>query len=561
MPTQNIDGPVVTTSGGTKWHSRIALQWEDPGTATMVQVWYTYKFILLQGAVNDSGNLISWTDPWGSGAANNRSIVISGSGEVVVGGTYTQWHSINYGASTRMDYSLSIDNIGPGDTGPSVASGSAWIGPRVVAPPSAPVVAHRSLSARSVNIYVPTPGDENGAGADDCEYRIHGGGYGPHGVSYYGSYVGGVTLGLTPATYYEVIARAHNSAGWGPWSPAIGFTAPADTPDTPATPSLSNITSNNIRVNGAVPSNNGSAIVEYQFQRATNSAFTAGVSSPTHSGHILDMGGLNKATTYWFRYRARNGIGWSNWSAAVSGKTLATAPVISGYSTNAVTRNSFTVSSFVVSDNGGEAPSNVRVEHNTSASSTGSSIVTRGSWGDVTISGRAADTPYYYRASVWNSAGWSAWGTWKSVRTLLGVPNDMAAPTISNITDTSARMNWAAGSANGATFVHYEYQVAFDQNFDNVILTGTTTELFANLTFAEPGQTRYVRVRMIATPNSGGWSPGTLMQMTGIAPGSGLRMYTFVGGVRKQLDLYTFVNGQRKKLKTFAYINGQWEKE
>ena len=66
---------------------------------------------------------------------------------------------------------------------------------------------------------------------------------------------------------------------------------------------------------------------------------------------------------------------------------------------------------------------------------------------------------------------------------------------------------------------------------------------------------------MIATPNSGGWSPGTLMQMTGIAPGSGLRMYTFVSGVRKQLDLYTFVNGQRKQLKTFTYLNGQWEKE
>ena len=240
---------------------------------------------------------------------------------------------------------------------------------------------------------------------------------------------------------------------------------------------------------------------------------------------------------------------------------MPTVPVIGDYSTNAVTRNSFTVSNFVVSDNGGEAPSNVRVEYNTSATSTGASIVTRGSWGDVTISERAADKLYYYRASVWNSAGWSAWGAWKTVRTLLDVPNDMAAPTISNITDTSARMNWGAGSANGATFMHYEYQVAFDKNFDDVPLTGTTIELFADLTFAAPGQTRYVRVRMIATPKSGGWSPGTLLQMTGIAPGSGLRMYTFVDGVRKQLDLYTYVNRRRKQLKTFTYLNGQWEKE
>ena len=157
--------------------------------------------------------------------------------------------------------------------------------------------------------------------------------------------------------------------------------------------------------------------------------------------------------------------------------------------------------------------------------------------------------------------GWSAWGTWKTVRTLLDVPNDMAAPMISNITDTSARMNWVAGSANGATFIHYEYQVALDKNFDNVVLTGTTTGLFAGLTFADPGQTRYVRVRMIATPNSGGWSPGTLLQMTGIAPGSGLRMYTFVDGVRRKLELYTFVSGQRIKLRPMTMINGTWERE
>ena len=67
MPTQNIDGPIISTSGGTRWHSRISLSWNDPGTGSSVQVWYTYKFVILQGSVSDSGNLISWTDPWGAG--------------------------------------------------------------------------------------------------------------------------------------------------------------------------------------------------------------------------------------------------------------------------------------------------------------------------------------------------------------------------------------------------------------------------------------------------------------------------------------------------------------
>lgn len=137
--------------------------------------------------------------------------------------------------------------------------------------------------------------------------------------------------------------------------------------------------------------------------------------------------------------------------------------------------------------------------HNTTASSTGSTIVTRGSWGDVAISG----VPQIRSTTIEHPFGTPQGGVtgaaWKSVRTLLGVPYDMEAPTISNITDTSARMNWLAGNANGATFMHYEYQVALDPNFDTEVLTGKTTELFANLTFAEPGQTRHVRVRMIAT--------------------------------------------------------------
>lgn len=108
------------------------------------------------------------------------------------------------------------------------------------------------------------------------------------------------------------------------------FTLPArqtTVPNHPGSPTFSNITSNKIRVTSPVPNNNGLPILEWQFRQANDSAFTSGFKEYNHTSNVLDIGGLAKASTYWFGVRCRNAKGWSAFGTPYrSAKTLATVP-------------------------------------------------------------------------------------------------------------------------------------------------------------------------------------------------------------------------------------------
>jgi hypothetical protein len=86
-------------------------------------------------------------------------------------------------------------------------------------------------------------------------------------------------------------------------------------PSAPSITSISNVTSSSARINGTTPTDDGgAAILDYQFQAATNTAFTSGVVTTTGSSSILDIGGLTPGQSYYFRMRARNSLGFSPYS-------------------------------------------------------------------------------------------------------------------------------------------------------------------------------------------------------------------------------------------------------
>ena len=234
--------------------------------------------------------------------------------------------------------------------------------------------------------------------------------------------------------------------------------------------------------------------------------------------------------------------------------------IANGYLTTAITRNSASITGLSVTDNGGSAPTNVRVQYSTVSGDATGAIVTRGAWADPTITGLTALTTYYYRLSAANSAGWGAWGSWKSFTTLSDAPNDMAAPTFSSITDTSFRASWVAPAMNGATFVNYRYEVSLTDAFATLVASGTTTAHFVDVTGVISGTRYYVRVRANATPNNGGYGLASTTT-TGIAPQSGLRVYACIEGVLYQGTLYTFVGGAPKLLRPMVVIGGAVQTE
>ena len=461
--TYYFGNQVAYGSGG--WFRAIVGVWDggsNTGTTTPVQYRYSVQF---GTSISDSSNSVSWTDPWGSGSANNTSFVFgSGGGEKVVGGPWSQNHTIQYGGGNTAHFTMSVSGLA-GAAGTSSVDVSYPLPPRSPSIPGAPQVSANLITATTARAYTTVAAAENGSTVDLVNYSLRRASDGVLVESKTGPYTGVTFGGLTRATGYSVSAQAHNGVGWGPYGSAHAFT------------------------------------------------------------------------------------------------TLPLPPTIaSGYLASSLTLNSASIGGFSVTDNGGQAPSNVRVQRNTSATEAGATTVTAGGWTDVSLTGLAAATTYHYRAAAYNSAGWGSYGPWKSFTTLSDAPNDMAAPTFSSVTNTSFRASWVAPAMNGATFVNYKYDVSTSSTFASVVATGTTTALFVDVTGLTPGTRYYVRVRANATPNNGGY--GTADQLTtGVAPLSGMRVYSFIDGVRKQGELYTFLGGVRYKVLPMWQHDGTMETE
>lgn len=256
------------------------------------------------------------------------------------------------------------------------------------------------------------------------------------------------------------------------------------------------------------------------------------------------MDGLTRGTSYQFDVAVGNGVYWSAFGSRATFKTLPLPPVIgTGYSVSSITRDSAIVGNLSITDTGGATVNNVRVQHNTSASTSGATVVTRGSWGNVTLSGLPAGAVRHYRVAAANSAGFGSYGPWKSFTTLTGTPSSPAAPTFSSVTDTGMTMEWVAPAMNGATLINYSYGLSLTSDFATLVRSGSTSDLSIAFTGLLPGTRYHGRVRANATPSNSGF--GVAQQLTtGITPESGLRIYTFIAGDRYELAPYACVAGE-----------------
>lgn len=322
------------------------------------------------------------------------------------------------------------------------------------------------------------------------------------------------------------------------------------------------ITSSSFTTANVIAVGNGHSLENLAVQYNTSATATGATTVYKGSWSDLTVTGLDRYKTYVFRCRALNSGGyWGPWGYWKSFKTLAEIPTMgTAYTATSITRNSAIISGLSVNDSGGQNPTNVRVQHNSSESTSGATVVTLGSWGNVTITGLAADTVRYYRVAAYNSAGWSDYGPWKSFTTLDDAPDDMAAPTISALADDSFRATWVAPAMNGATFSTYYYQLSKSETFASTVTTGTTTALYKDFTGLTAGTDYYVRVRANATPDNGGYGVVDT-RTTGYAPNSGLRPYISVGTTIHPVEIYTFVDGVRKRLLPMYAHDGLLETE
>ena len=216
-----------------------------------------------------------------------------------------------------------------------------------------------------------------------------------------------------------------------PGSVSVSFTLPRipKAPSAPGVPTLTSITATSARASSTAPSNNGGAgVTAYEFQRATNSSFTAGVATVSSGSTAATLGSLAANTTYWVRARARNAAGWGGWSGSRPFTTTPTAPP--AVSNGRITRVSDTAQDLAWNRNPSAAGpyQTIQIERRDTVAESWVRLPdlagTATSYRDQsTVAGRRYD----YRIRPANAGGAGAWSAVLSVNTTPLVATDVGA--------------------------------------------------------------------------------------------------------------------------------------
>lgn len=127
----------------------------------------------------------------------------------------------------------------------------------------------------------------------------------------------GPTMTLRMTLVYGNVNEGHTAQMALPRIPKV--------PQAPTMVSLSEVTATSFKAVFSGNDNGGSAITGWQLQVATNAAFTTGVENFASNG-TSTISGRTPGTQYWVRSRGSNGIGWSNYSGALTTTTLGAPP-------------------------------------------------------------------------------------------------------------------------------------------------------------------------------------------------------------------------------------------
>ncbi len=330
--------------------------------------------------------------------------------------------------------------------------------------------------------------------------------------------------GRSPGTTYRYRVRNRNVDGWGDWSEVTGTTD-----SVPGIP-----TGMTAVPGGTTPAQRQTRLtISWTPQPSQNNPIT-GVQVDRYSTTLekweivlrfisttddiqtsyTDIG-RSPGTTYRYRVRNRNVIGWGGWSE-VTGATDAVpvrAPAApTGLTAKAMGPTKIKLTWTAPSDNGGAAITGYKIEARTGTLADWADLVTdtKNTKTDTTHTGLTPSTPWSYRVSAINSEGP---GTASNVATATtATPTRPSAPR--NLTATASgrttiNLTWMAPTNTGGLRIRgYELQFSEDKTPRVWIQLGGGN--ITQTSFAHTGRsagTRYhYRLRASNTRGSSGWT-------------------------------------------------------
>lgn len=301
--------------------------------------------------------------------------------------------------------------------------------------PSAPVAIAGNASA-VVNWSAP---QANGAGIDDFAIRIGGAGDGQS----VGTATGHTFSGLRNGAPVQFSVRAHNTAGWGEWSPLSEAVTPDIEPERPAAPTAQFADGALIVTWSPPPDNGGSAILGYDIQIGGGASGVQPVGAVTQ----YRWDGLQNGTEYTFQVRARNAKGngaYSNPSASEHPLTNPNPP-----NTPVGQRGDRYIDiTWDPAGNGGDAITQFEVTQ-VSTGATATTNATSFRWSNLP---NGTAQRFTVRAS--NRAGWSGASGASAAVVPCGNPTQPTGVTATR-GDQQATVTWAPADPNGCAISNY----------------------------------------------------------------------------------------------------------
>lgn len=323
--------------------------------------------------------------------------------------------------------------------------------------------------------------------------------------------------GLANGVPHRFQVRAHNEAGWGPWSEWSAAVTPDTQPGRPASPAVT-FGDGQLQVTWSAPANEGSAITGYELEIGGGASGVQALGNTTS----YTWTGLRNGVNYQFRVVARNAAGVSEASAWSAAEHPLREPEAPG-TPSAGQGDGYLDLAWAAAATNGDPVIEYQVEMQSQSGSFVPVTATSHRWSNLP---NGVEQSFRVRARN-RDADWGAWSGWSTPQKPCGVPDTPAAPTATR-DDQAAQLTWAAPGDQGCAIS--QYQVETDTGLSQS--ASTTTHTFSGLA---NGTAYRFRVRAVNSVGNGAWSSwSTTVTPAGlpVGPATVTAAPTGVGAVR-----------------------------
>lgn len=424
--------------------AQVSLSWDAPATDGGEAITgYQYRYQEVGG---------SWSSWMATTPALSRTATVTGLANETAHNFEVQAVNSNGAGATASDSATPMSTV------PGIPSGLGT---------TAPGPTEITLSWNAVT----------GAASYQLQRRTNGGDWGSpmdagSGTTY-------TDTGLMPSTTYDYEVRAVNTAGSSDWSGVV--TASTTAPEAPDMPSLTATAgASNIMLSWSAPDSNGADITGYDIDVSDDGSDWSDLDTKAAGDTSHDHTSLAPGTMNYYRIRAMNSVGYSDWSASAMATVAAVAPQKPTLAATA-DGTTITLSWVAPADIGGAAITRYTIQVSSDGTTGWANLASKAA-GDTShdhvLPSTATGTTRYYRISATNSAGTSDWSDIASATTAGAAPppggaTDSSSPR--NLSVTAVDLGTAATQGTSMTALTIAWLVPTDPPDDDDDTTTTLT--------------------------------------------------------------------------------------